>query len=260
MISRRRQIGRLERLARPVIEKRGEMILERTLRAIEQFNEDGLTHASNLVLLITYGKPEEGEPLLQAWDRCLASEAPELGDMLTTVKKQDWNPFDDADDARWIGQFFRQKVLSKLEASGNNNAERLVALLSHAPRWLLWFTYADFTFEALGTGLSDTRDLAEYARSRLDYMRWPLLPRGAFHRQVDRVRVEEMFRLMAEDPSFDLRLPQEVRFTRKLKAILERYGRISGFHSPLFDPALQRDPDRLELEFNNTLRHWIPWH
>jgi hypothetical protein len=74
------------------------------------------------------------------------------------------------------------------------------------------------------------------------------------------VRVEEMFRLMVEDQSFDLRLTPEGQRNYKLKAILERYDHISGFRSPLFNPALQRDPDRLEQEFNKTLRHWIPWH
>jgi hypothetical protein len=260
MTSRLRQMNGLERLARPIIQHRTEIIIEKTYRALEQFITDGLTHASNLALLITYGKPEEDEPLLDAWNRCLASEAAELGDLLAKAKRLSLSPFDNADHARWMGKDFRDKVLPKLEASGNNNAERLVALLSHAPPWLLWFTYVDLTLEALGTVFSYSDDVAGYARSRLDYLRWPLLPRGAFHREVDEVRVEEMFRLMVEDPSFDLRLTPEGQRNCKLKAILERYGHISGFRSPLFDPALQRDPDQLEQEFNKTLRHWIPWH
>jgi hypothetical protein len=140
-------------------------------------------HASNLLLLITYGKPEEGEPLLDAWDRCLASEAPELGYLPARCKEMKCSPFDDAAfNARLMGLSFRKQVLPKLEASGNNNADRLFALLSHAPEWLLWFTYADLTLEALGAGFSYSDDLTDHARSRLDYVRWPLLPPGAFHR------------------------------------------------------------------------------
>jgi hypothetical protein len=86
------------------------------------------------------------------------------------------------------------------------------------------------------------------------------LPRGhcgAFH-PVVRVSWDELS--TKEDPDFYFEPTKEAIFARRLKAILERYGHISGFRSPLFDPALQKDPDRLEQIFNSTVRHWPYWH
>ena len=277
-LSRRRQMNLLERLARPAIEKNQKAIDKKFCDVAEQFYQDGLTHASNLSLLITFGEPQEGEPLERAWDRCLASEAPELRKALPNSK---YSPFDDRSDARTIADFFRHFALPRLEATGGNDAEKLIAIISQAPPWLLWFTYADLTSEALSleplTGHPEFSSFAKYARSRLDYVRWPLLPRGALHRQANRVFREDMYRAMdlcdADEPdpsrslesiqkevNFYLEPSDKERITRKKRAILERYGHLSGHKSPLFNPALQKDRDRLEQAFNSTLRHWPFWH
>jgi hypothetical protein len=259
-LSRLRRMSRLEEIARPAIEKNQKEIGQKFGQLAERFQQDGLTHASNLSLLIKFGEPQEGEPLERAWDRCRASEAPELRDALPG---SEYNPFDTPSHARTVGDLFRDLVLSKLEVPGSNDAEKLIAIISEAPQWLLWFTYADLTDDALNScefmrGDSKIEPVQKWARSRLDYVRWPLLPRSAFHQEINRDRWDDLS--IEEDPEFYLEPTKEATFARRLKAILERYGHISGFRSPLFDPALQNDPERLEQIFNSTVRHWPYWH
>jgi hypothetical protein len=273
MTSSYRQIGRLERLARPALEKIQQTIGQKNRQVAEQFWQDGLTHASNLSLLIRFGEPQEGEPLERAWDRCLASGAREVRVASTDSN----NPFDNLFRARRMALYYRL-LLPELEASGGNEAEsnnaksinedlnatrKLIPIISQAPDWLLWFTYGELTFDALGLASLVTGELSflpfmNVARSRLDYVRWPLLPRGAFHREVDQVRSKEWDRLLQEDP--ELYLDDQAMLARRWKAVLERYGDISGCQCPLFDPALRKDPERLEQAFNNTARHWPYWH
>jgi hypothetical protein len=122
MNSRRRQMLRLERLARPAIEKKQEAVFKMLQEVAFWFQQDALTHACNLSLLIVFGNPKEGEPLLRSWDRCLASGAPELVDALP--KLEGLSPFDDPFDARWVAEVFRTSILPKLEIPGSSDAEK----------------------------------------------------------------------------------------------------------------------------------------
>ena len=68
---RLRQIERLERRALPYI--------ARQQRELEEARADARKScfiiAANLALLLLYGDPKIGEPLTDAWQRCLQSEA-----------------------------------------------------------------------------------------------------------------------------------------------------------------------------------------
>ena len=195
MISRQRQMDRLERLARPVIEKTQQEIRQTAEQVWEQFHQNGLTHASNLSVLISFGKPQDDEPLERSWERCLASKAPELADALTEVEEFKFNPFDNPYHARAIGNVFRDLVLPKLQVRGKSDPARLLAIISQIPRWLLWVTYADFTFAALnsvslGPGYGP---LKKWAQSTPHCVLWPLLPRDALYRQDHSVDEEFEF-------------------------------------------------------------------
>jgi hypothetical protein len=197
MRSRRQQMARLENLARPAIEKQQQNIRKTAQQVWEEFHQKGLTHASNLSLLIRFGDPQEGEPLERLWERCLASKAPELGHALAEVKEFKCNPFDNPVHARSIGYVFRKNVLPKLRVPGGNDPERLVALISKIPRSLLCVAYADLTFSALSSvSLGPSfKPLLNWYKSTRNYVPWPLLPHDALYQQGD----EEEFELLLRD-------------------------------------------------------------
>jgi hypothetical protein len=133
--ARRRQIARLEKLAGPTI--------KRVRQAEEDFKvriEDRATsHAIGLGALILYGNPKEDEPLSDAWQRCM-ERFPNQG------LEQHKGLLTNGEYIRYAVKIVREKVMAELP--GSTEKEKFQNLLSSAPPWLLWFTFADFNDSA----------------------------------------------------------------------------------------------------------------
>jgi hypothetical protein len=74
--------------------------------------------------------------------------------------------------------YFRNFVMPQL--AGATEQEKFAAVLCDAPLWLLWFTWADVTMEALGIPRRNRAAICRFRRSKDDFFRWPLLPSGKF--------------------------------------------------------------------------------
>jgi hypothetical protein len=122
--------------------------------------------AANLALLLLYGDPKIGEPLTDAWQRCLQSDAwKELRarhpDPLRAYGFFEATPFDEA-GAKVLADYFRQYILPTLP--GADDTEKLNAVFAKAPRWLLWFTHADVMGHIIGLHVPDFSRKSRYER------------------------------------------------------------------------------------------------
>jgi len=198
-LARRRQMDRLERLAAPLIEPIQIANGQHYAAIANSRVDNAIVHAANLSLIILYGRPKIQEPLSVAWQRCLESTAPELGEEFKIkTNSYGFNPFEEF-GAKWISDYFRREILSK--RPGNNEQEKFDAIFASAPLWLLWFTWADVTVGCLQLEEArariwpivaevlicifyhmtpDSRELSSYDRSVEILYHQPALPSGKF--------------------------------------------------------------------------------
>ena len=165
---RRRQLARLEKLARPYI---------KSVRHDDaQFKENAgvvrhaTWHAINLGALILFGEPEQDEPLSIAWQRCVEGFT-----YLQRLEK-----LEDLPEIDYVGcaaTVVRRQVLGALP--GTTEKAKLQHLLFSAPPWLLWMTCADLTAWLLGLELPDCSSVNGSPRVNR-YFIWPALPKGKF--------------------------------------------------------------------------------
>jgi hypothetical protein len=188
-VARRRQMARLERLAAPRIEQIRIAKEQRELEIRSQIYRDADVHAANLSLIILFGDPRIEEPLSSAWERCCKSASPELCDDVSqrNLLRDDLSPFDQL-GAHCNEHLFRHRVAPRLP--GSDLREKFAPILAAAPLWLLWFTWAGATIEALDLPLPDCSAIWKFRRTENDFYKWPVLPAGKFENiQVSDVEI-----------------------------------------------------------------------
>jgi hypothetical protein len=174
--ARFRQIARLERLARPYLNQRQHIEKEwqKILWAVA-------AHAAILAFLLRYGDPKMGEPLSDAcqrfhdssaWKECCERFPVSL---LDRKKEYSFEPYN-RDRVFTVGTPLRHAVISNFP--GADEKEKLNAVFSTAPPWLIWFTFGDYTAKLLGLTLPNLSDMIGFERSNFDI--WWGLPTGAF--------------------------------------------------------------------------------
>jgi hypothetical protein len=169
-----RQVARLEKRALPYIERKRRYAEEREASG----REGAFVIAANLALLLLHGDPKIGEPLTCAWQRCVKSKEWKASrekhpDYIGTYGRDEEGPFTDW-AAKHIAQYFRKYFLPAL--LGADETEKLNAIFTGAPAWLLWFTHAEAPILRLGLKLPDLSSISRFARPD----RLGCLPDGAF--------------------------------------------------------------------------------
>ena len=66
-----------------------------------------------------------------------------------------------------LGPFVRHAVISNFP--GADEKQKLNAVFSSAPPWLIWFTFADYTAKLLGLKLPDLSDVRVFERSKANF-------------------------------------------------------------------------------------------
>jgi hypothetical protein len=179
--ARRRRIARLEKLAKPTIERVRQS--DKALNA--RIRDDATSHAIGLGALILYGNPKEDEPLSEAWQRCIErfpNQELALERMKGLLTNGNYIPH--------AAEIVGEKVMAELP--GSTEKEKFQNLFSSAPPWLIWFTFADFTADFLDLTLPDLSSVRHFERSKSVFEKWPDLPDGKFE-----------FRIRSDD--FDLK-------------------------------------------------------
>jgi hypothetical protein len=197
-LARRRQMARLERLAAPRIEQIRAEREQRELEILRLIYRDADIHAANLSLIILFGDPRIEEPLSSAWERCCKAASPEICDDVSqkNLLRDDLSPFDQR-GAHCNEFIFRHRVAPRLP--GSDLREKFAPILAAAPLWLLWFTWADATLEALDLPLLDRSAIWKFRRSEDDFRRWPVLPGGKFeYIQMSDIEIAERRRKAEE--------------------------------------------------------------
>jgi hypothetical protein len=179
--TRLRQVARLERCALPYIERKRRYDGE----TAASLRESAFRRAASVALLILHGDPRLGEPLRDAWVRCLQSPAWKA----CRAKHPDYigrydeeAPFNML-GARGLAQYFRSYFLPELP--GADETEKLNAVFAKAPIWLLWFTHADVIGVVLGLKVPDLSTKARFGRPGITLVlpdgtfEWRRLPDGA---------------------------------------------------------------------------------
>jgi hypothetical protein len=169
-----RQVARLEKRALPYIERKRRYAKEREASR----RESNFVIPANLALLILYGDPRIGEPLTYAWRRCVESKEwkacrKKHPDYIGTYGRDEEGPFTGW-AAKHIAQYFRKYLLPELP--GADETEKLNAVFTEAPAWLLWFAHAEWPILGLGFKLPDLSSMSRFARPDLS----DCLPDGAF--------------------------------------------------------------------------------
>ena len=163
-LARRRQMARLERLAAPRVEQIRLTKAQREEESATRMYNDAMLHAANLSLIILFGDPRIEEPLSSAWERCCNSRSPEL---LHDISKENMlsylGPPFDRRGAGLSAQVFQHHVMPNLP--GANVQEKFALIFDRAPLWLIWFTWADATMEALDLPLLDCSAIWKFRRS-----------------------------------------------------------------------------------------------
>src|ERR1700756_428896 len=162
-VARRRQLDRLEKLAAPRMEQIRGAREKTELEILRQIYRDADIHAANLSLIILLGDPRIEEPLSSAWERCCKAASPELCDDVSqrNLLRDDLSPFDQL-VAHCNEHLFRHRVGPRLP--GSDLREKFAPILAAAPLWLLWFTWADATIEALDLPLPDCSAIWKFRR------------------------------------------------------------------------------------------------
>jgi hypothetical protein len=172
--TRLRQVARFEQRALPYIERKRQYD---ELRATSS-RENAFRLAANLALIILYGNARIGEPLRDAWRRCLQSPAwkacrAKHPDYIGRYGRDEEGPFHM--EGIWgIAKYFRTYFLPELP--GADETEKLNVVFARAPTWLLWFTHADVIGAVLGLKVPDLSSKRRFDRPGLALK----LPDGAF--------------------------------------------------------------------------------
>jgi hypothetical protein len=217
--ARHRRLSRLERLAAPVIKR----VKQADEAADQAIHAAALVHATNLAALVAHGDPKIGEPLSDAWLRCTGSNI--WRDWQANLPPALFPPFDSV-SSDLIFKYLSAHWLSTLP--GDSNLKKLDGILSIAPPWLVWFTFADFTANFLKIGLPDLSGVRAFDRSIKVFEGWPVLPQGKFELQPRKRTPYDDLDISNEDCEFVIEMkgvPEErmTRFQRKRYAsILEK--------------------------------------
>jgi hypothetical protein len=170
---RRRQIARLEKLAGPMI--------ERVRQADEDFKvrtkNNATSHAIGLGALILYGNPKEDEPLSEAWQRCM-----ERFPNQKLALERNKGLLTDGNYIPYVAKIVGENVMAELP--GSTEKEKFQNLISSAPPWLIWYTFADFTAGFLDLTLPDLSSVTHFERSKSVFEKWPDLPDGKFEFRI----------------------------------------------------------------------------
>jgi hypothetical protein len=180
--TRFRRIARLEKLAKPYLEwKSGiEKEWQSTLRG-------AAAHAAVLAFLIRYGNPQIDESLECATQRCAEAAAwkeccHEFNLHYINLQGEECRfPAHDRDSISGMGYALRHFVISSFP--GADEKQKLDTVFATGPRWLLWFTFADYTAALLGLTLPDLSEVSQFSRSKQNFDLWWGLPSGAFERK-----------------------------------------------------------------------------
>lgn len=151
---------------------------ERTAR------EYGKLIIMNVAVLLLYGRPQRCESLSAAWERCKASAGWQA--YVRKYRSPDGNHDFNASpfcDPHQIAQFFEQQILPDLP--GRTQKEKLDAVFSEAPPWLLWFTYADVFAQIFDITMPDVSSMDTVPRK--PYAIIMGLPPGPFESRPGRV-------------------------------------------------------------------------
>jgi hypothetical protein len=167
-----RRVARLERRALPYIEE----MRRYKEREAASLRERAFAVAANLALLILYGDPRIGEPLIYAWRRCIESPAwkacrEKHPDYIGDIRRRGRKGF----FGTYIAQYFRKYFLPELP--GIDETEKLKSVFARAPEWLLWFTHADVIGPVLGLEIPDLSSKSRFARPDISMLH---LPDGSF--------------------------------------------------------------------------------
>jgi hypothetical protein len=161
MNTKRQRLARLEKLVAPYIQQKKQQEQAR----IERVSQAASYHAIRLGALVLRGDPKLDEPLEAAWARCLA----EFG-VLPAIKLFGNSEFGDA---------FCLRVSVLRDLPGDTELQKYQNLFDMAPPWLLRFTQAFKTAQALGIKLPDLSGTPH--RGHLGFRegnKWPELPKG----------------------------------------------------------------------------------
>jgi hypothetical protein len=178
--SRLGQITRLEKLADPYLKR-----MHQLKKKVWLIYLGAAAHAAIIAFLVRYGKPRASEPLSAACERITESNAWETccGKYLhfsDSRRLPSFQPYD-RDAAFIIGSGLRHMVISNF--SGADEKEKLNAIFSSAPPWLIWHTFGDYTAECLGLKTPDLSQVRRFARLKDDFEVWYGVSPGVFERR-----------------------------------------------------------------------------
>ena len=155
--------------------------IERVRRADEAFKartrDDATSHAIGLGALILYGNPKEDEPLSEAWQRCMER----FPDQKLALERNK-GLLTDGNYIPYVAKIVGEKVMAELP--GSTEKEKFQNLISSAPPWLMWFTFADFSAASLDLTLPDVSSVEHFERSKSVFEKWPDLPDGKFEFRI----------------------------------------------------------------------------
>ena len=176
---RAKQIARLEKRARPLLEQR-----LGSAERWEKVRRGALNHAVVLGFLLRYGEPQIGEPLEEACRRVTESDAWKeyqaiIPPVMAPICEDRFAPYDRGSVVE-IGEVLRHLFVSHLP--GPTERDRLNAIFKSAPPWIIWLTFADYSAAVLDLELPDLSNVSSFARSRKGFDIWWGLPSWAFER------------------------------------------------------------------------------
>ena len=182
--ARVRQLDRLEKLAQPYLKERQKARVQ-IRREWQLLGDLAVAHAAVVAFTSRYGKPQRGEPLSRAFQRCTESSAwQKCCDRSTCTRRNESfkpdgrNRLYPYDQVFTLGFPVRHAVIKAL--SGADEKEKLSAAFASTPPWLIWFTFADYTAALLNLTLPDLSSVTGLARSKENFPGWYGLPNGAF--------------------------------------------------------------------------------
>jgi hypothetical protein len=191
-----RQLARLEKWAKPHIEQKRKLNVNRHLMLW-----GAVGHASILAFLIRCGNPKIDEPLSCACQRFSESDTwkaccemfPQF--LSGRPDERSFKPYN-RDRVIIIGWILRHVILCNFPKDdgylgidsfpgvdsfpGIDEKERLDAVFGSAPPWLIWFTFGDYTAKLLGLRLPDLSSMIGFERSEETFRCWWGLPEGQF--------------------------------------------------------------------------------
>jgi hypothetical protein len=171
---------------------------------------------ASVCLLTLHGAPRIDESLLHSWDRVRKSAAwqmcrkkhPDFGEygredqgefneyelydrggikVLAPDGGYIATPFEDL-GVMYIARYFRKYFLPELP--GNDEGEKISAVLAMSPPWLMWFTNANVHAEFLGLAVPDLTEVRRFAREELHFG-W--LSVGPFEQKLRADGLEDWF-------------------------------------------------------------------